>query len=248
MEEILGIIPARGGSKGIPHKNIVDLCGKPLIQYTFEAAQSAKKLTRFLVSTEDMLIKEYSKKKNIEVIDRPEWLANDTTSTASVIEYTLNYLETVEGYIPQYVMILQPTSPLRCAEDIDKCITLIKETNADSVVSVVDLPHNFLPEKLMKIEDHYLKFLYSHGEKYTTRQQQRKLYSRNGAAIYLFKTIVFKETKSYYGEKCIPYVMEKNRSFDIDTLEDLEIVRAWINYQRKKNSDAEKDNIYDGRW
>lgn len=248
MEEILGIIPARGGSKGIPHKNIVNLCGKPLIQYTFEAAQNAKKMTRFLVSTEDRGIKEFSQKKNVEVIDRPEWLAKDTTSTASVIEYTLNYLEKAEGYNPEYVMILQPTSPLRYAEDIDNCITLIKEKNADSVVSVVDLPHNFLPEKLMKIEDDNLRFLYDHGENYTTRQQQRKLYARNGAAIYLFKTIVFKETKSYYGKKCIPYVMEKSRSFDIDTLEDLEIVRAWINYQGKKNNNAEKDNIYDGRW
>lgn len=234
MDEILGIIPARGGSKGIPHKNIIDLCGKPLIQYTFDAARNAKKLTRFLVSTEDSDIKKYSLKENVEVIDRPIQLAQDMTTTADVIEYTLNYLETEEKYIPEYVMILQPTSPLRSSRDIDNCIKLIEEKNADSVVSVVDVAHNFLPEKLMKMEDGSLKFLYDDGEKYTTRQQQRKLYARNGAAIYLFKTKVFRATKSYYGECCLPYIMDQNSSFDIDTLEDLEIVRAWIEYQRRK--------------
>lgn len=235
MKEVLGIIPARGGSKGIIHKNMIDLCGKPLLQYTFEAAKGAEKLTRFLVSTENPIIKEYSQKKDVEVIDRPEYLAQDMTKTADVIEYTLNYLDMKERYIPDYVMILQPTSPLRKAEDIDNSIMLAEKENADSVISVVSVPHNFLPEKLMQIENDRLKFLYDNGATYTTRQQQRNLYARNGAAIYLFKTLVFRETKSYYGKKCIPYIMKKEQSFDIDTIEDLDIVRAWLTYQKQKN-------------
>lgn len=234
MNEILGIIPARGGSKGIPHKNMVDLCGQPLIKYTFDAAKNAQKLSRFVVSTEDLDIKNYAIRERVEVVDRPIELAQDMTTTADVIEYTLNYLETTEKYVPQYVMILQPTSPLRNSKNIDDCIIQVEEKSADSVVSVVELAHNYLPEKLMKLEENTLKFLYSEGEKYTTRQQQRSLYARNGAAIYLFKTTVFRKTKSYYGEYCIPYVMKQNSSFDIDTLEDLEIVRAWIEYQRRK--------------
>lgn len=234
MKEVLGIIPARGGSKGIPHKNIVDLCGKPLIEYTFIAAKNARKLTRFIVSTEDRDIKDYAQKRNVEVLDRPGELAQDMTSTADVIEYTLNRLEQTEKYIPDYVMILQPTSPLREAEDIDTCIDLIEEKKADSVISVIELPHNYLPEKLMLMEKEKLHFLYIDGEHYTTRQNQRTLYARNGAAIYLFKTKVFQETKSYYGNKCIPYVMSQENSFDIDTKGDLEIVRAWMEYQGRK--------------
>lgn len=238
MKEILGIIPARGGSKGISHKNIVDLCGRPLIEYTFAAAQKAKKLTRFLVSTEDSMIKEYSQNRNIEVVDRPLHLAQDMTPTADVIEYTLDYLAQTERYYPDYVMILQPTSPLRSAEDIDNSIALLGKKKADSVVSVVDLPHNYLPEKLMKMEGDELKFLYNGGQNYSTRQQQRILYARNGAAIYLFKTNIFRETKSYYGQRCIPYIMSKERSFDIDSAEDLEIVKAWIEYQERKIRNA----------
>lgn len=235
MKELLGIIPARGGSKGIPHKNIIDLCGRPLIEYTFAAARNARKLTRFLVSTEDQIIKEYSQSRSVEVVDRPEQLAQDMTLTADVIEYTLDYLEQKEGYIPDYVMILQPTSPLRRAEDIDNSIALIEKKKADSVISVVDLPHNYLPEKLMKMEGDELKFLYNDGQSHTTRQQQRRLYARNGAAIYLFKTDIFRATKSYYGQRCIPYIMGKERSFDIDSADDLEIVKAWIEYQERKN-------------
>ena len=231
MEEVLGIIPARGGSKGIPHKNMIDLCGKPLIQYTFDAAEKAKRLSRVVVSTEDETIREYSEKENIEVIKRPLELAGDEVETADVLLHVLKYLEEKEGYVPQYTMILQPTSPLRTAEDIDKCVELIVTEDADSVVSVVRTPHNCIPEKLMEMKSGRLSFLKDDGEKYTTRQKQRELYSRNGAAIYLFKTDMFERTRSYYGNDCVPYLMKQNDSLDIDTFEDLELVKAWMQYK-----------------
>lgn len=231
MEEVLGIIPARGGSKGIPHKNMIDLCGKPLIKYTFEAAKKAEMLTRVVVSTEDETIQQYSQKEGIEVIHRPLELAGDSVETADVLRHVLKYLEYSENYIPQYTMILQPTSPLRTAEDIDHCIEMIKAEQADSVVSVVQAPHNCLPEKLMEMKAERLYFLEPDGEKYTIRQKQRNLYARNGAAIYLFKTEMFLQLNSYYGNDCIPYIMNQNESMDIDTFDDLEIVRAWMRYK-----------------
>lgn len=231
MEEVLGIIPARGGSKGIPHKNMVDLWGKPLIQYTFDAVKESVGLSRAVVSTEDEAILQYSKKEGIEVIHRPLQLAGDNVETADVLRHVLKYLEKHDHYVPQYTMILQPTSPLRTAKDIDQCIELITTENADSVVSVVQVPHNCLPEKLMKMENNRLHFLNLDGEKHTIRQQQRELYARNGAAIYLFRTDVFMQSNSYYGRNCIPYIMNQNDSMDIDTLDDLEVVRAWMWYK-----------------
>lgn len=231
MTEVLGIIPARGGSKGILHKNIVELCGQPLIKYTFDAAKASNRLSRLVVSTEDDEIKTYSKSENVEVIRRPVELAGDETETADVLLHVLEYLEKREGYMPKYTMILQPTSPLRTSEDIDNCIELIMNSGADSVVSVVKTPHNCLPEKLMKLETGKLVMLNSDGEKYTTRQKQRELYSRNGAAIYLFKTEMFKQRRSYYGDLCLPYIMSKNDSIDIDTYDDLELATAWIRYK-----------------
>lgn len=230
MKEVLGIIPARGGSKGIPHKNMVELCGKPLIQYTFDAVCGSKMLTRCIVSTEDTMIKKYSEEQGFEVIDRPEELATDFTTTASVILYTLDFLKKKENYIPEYVMILQPTSPLRESKDIDECIDLIQKKGASSVVSVMELPHNYLPEKLMVLKHERLFFESKDGIKYTTRQMQRTLYARNGAAIYLFKTSVIYETMSYYGDDCVPYIMPKCKSLDIDDYEDLELIKAWILY------------------
>lgn len=235
MEEVLGVIPARGGSKGIPHKNMIDLCGSPLIKYTFDAAKDAKKLSRVVVSTEDEKIKEYSEKENIEVVKRPLELAGDEAETADVLLHVLKYLEEKEGYIPQYTMILQPTSPLRTAEDIDKCIELIITEDADSVVSVVQTPHNCIPEKLMELQSERLIFLRHDGERYTTRQKQRELYSRNGAAIYLFKTEMFKQLRSYYGNDCVPYIMNQNDSLDIDTFDDLELVKAWMQYKNPRH-------------
>lgn len=232
MDEVLGIIPARGGSKGIPHKNMIDLCGQPLIKYTFDAARKAGKLSRVVVSTEDEEIRRYSESEKIEVIRRPAELAGDDVKTADVLLQVLRYLEETEGYMPEYTMILQPTSPLRTSEDIDECISRIVEDEADSVVSVVKAPHNCIPEKLMEMKSGRLVFLKSDGEKYTTRQKLRELYARNGAAIYLFRTEMFKQTGSYYGNDCIPYIMGANSSIDIDTFDDLELVRAWMEYQQ----------------
>lgn len=232
--EILGFIPARGGSKGIPNKNIVELCGKKLIEYTYEAAEKSKYLTRIILSTDsDKIANTAIERPKIEVKMREKCLATDTTKTADVIEDLLDRLYNKEKYIPDYIVILQPTSPLRSNQDIDNCMEmLLKDSTIDSVVSVCQAPHNCIPEKIMMLEDGLLKAYLPGGERYTTRQELPQYYARNGAAVYAFKTSVFRKTHNYYGTKCLPYIMEEERSIDIDNQYDLELARLLI---KRKN-------------
>jgi len=212
--KILGIIPARGGSKGIPKKNIKILNGKPLIAYTIEAALGSN-LNRVIVSTDCEEIASISKEYGAEVMMRPSYLSEDQTPTLPVLQNLVSELE--EKYYA--VMTLQPTSPLRTVEDINKSIEIFKnDEEADSLVSVVEIPHNYMPEKSMFFDGNYL----SGNNKIKRRQDISTIYSRNGAAIYITKTE--KLHKYIFGEKILPYFMKKINSFDIDDMEDWEIV------------------------
>ncbi len=225
--DILAIIPARGGSKGIPHKNMADLCGKPLLQYTFDAAKRSKLITRVILSTDDEEFAEFARKNDIEVQMRPAELASDTAVMKDVINYHLEKLAE-EGYKPEAFILLQPTSPLRTAEHIDEALgKMLDDEKSDAIVSVVDVPHEYLPMKLMQMnEDGSLKFYQADGEKYTTRQALPHLYARNGAAVYAVYTDVYKETGSLYGTHCLPYEMSPEDSIDIDTKFDLFLAEA----------------------
>ena len=148
----LGIIPARGASKGIPGKNIINVAEKPLLQYTIEAAQKSKFLNRVLLSTDDKKIAEVGKIFCVEVpFMRPTKLAQDDTPAIDVILHALDWLKQNDSYQPDAVVLLQPTSPLRTEKHIDKAIQLFLDKNADTVVSVVEVPHNYSPYKLMKL-------------------------------------------------------------------------------------------------
>ncbi len=220
--EILSIIPARGGSKGIPKKNMALLCGQPLIKYTFDAAKKSRLITRSILSTDDGDFARYGRENGIEVSMRPEELAGDRTPMKDVINYHLDALKK-NGYIPDIFILLQPTSPLRTERHIDEALQgLIDDSEADATVSVVEVPHEYLPMKLMELkEDGSLKFFRSDGEKYTTRQELPHLYARNGAAVYAVYTESYRKTGSLYGTRCIPYLMKPEESVDIDTSFDL---------------------------
>lgn len=139
---ILGIIPARGGSKRLRGKNIRLLLGKPLISWTIEVAQNTKMLDKYIVSTDDEEIREVSLEYGAEVLSRPKELAGDNTSTMDVVLHVLKELD----YKADVVVLLQPTSPLRTVDDINKCITLYNKSDFDSVVSVYEIsPHTFYP-------------------------------------------------------------------------------------------------------
>ncbi len=240
--EILAIIPARGGSKGIPHKNIVDLCGKPLIQYTIEAAQKSQQITRCILSTDDREIADVGRKLGAEIAWRPPELAGDSTVMKDVISYHLTELEKSK-YQADILTLLQPTSPLRTAKHIDEALgRLIDEKEADATVSVIPVPHLFTPQKIMQIDETgYLQFYMSDGEKYTTRQEIPQFYARNGAAIYAVYVDTYKKTKSLYGTKCLPYYMNIEDSVDIDDADDLELARFYLTRDVQKNDNKEKE-------
>ena len=153
MVKYLSIIPARGGSKGIPNKNIVNIAGKPLIQYTIEAALNSKSLHSLIISTDDKKIAEVGKNCGVEIpFMRPAKLARDDTPAIDVVLHALDWLKENDSYEPDAVVLLQPTSPLRTEKHIDEAIQLFVEENADTVVSIVEVPHNFSPYKLLKLD------------------------------------------------------------------------------------------------
>jgi len=218
----LGIIPARGGSKGIPKKNIKLLCGKPLIAYTIESAL-ASVLDKVIVSTDCEEIAEVSRRYGAEVMMRPSELAKDTTPTLPVLKDVVDKLDEIYDV----VVTLQPTSPLRNRKHINEAIKIFEnDYEVDSLVSVVEVPHNFTPEKLMRFEGKYLVG----NSKLKRRQEIETRYARNGAAIYITK--IEKLDKYIIGGKILPYIMTKIDSFDIDDFQDWEIVEKIINYEK----------------
>jgi len=210
--KILAIIPARGGSKTIPRKNIKLLNGKPLIYYTIKESIKSKYLGRIIVSTEDKEISEISKKYGAEVIERPEELAKDETPTIDVIFHVLQVIK-AENFEPGLVVLLQPTSPLRNAQDIDNAIELFLKNDCESVVSVCEVEHSLYWS--FEIENRYLKPIF--GGKYLNmrRQDLPKVYTPNGA-IYVSTPEILRKYKSFYCSKTIPYIMPPERSVDID--------------------------------
>lgn len=233
-KKILGVIPARGGSKGIKDKNIIPLCGRPLIWYTEKAIAESKLLNRVILSTDSEKIAKAVTDSRIEISMRPAELARDHSKTTDVLKWLLNELKEKENYMPDYLVILQPTSPLRSGADIDACIEkLLSDQTADSVVSVCEAPHNCIPEKIMYMQEDELKPYCSESEKYTIRQEVPQYYARNGAAVYAFNVNMFLKMGSLYGNRCIPYIMSDENSVDIDTPFDLFIVEAILEKRKK---------------
>lgn len=219
---VLGVITARGGSKSIPRKNIKELAGKPLIGYTIEAAQSSD-LTRVILSTEDEEIAAISRSFGLEVpYMRPVELAADNSTSMEVVQHTLSWLKEHEGVNYDYLMILQPTSPFRTSADINECIRLAVEKNADSVMSMVKL-EDFSRKKLKQVTNEGLikAFISEEGSTSGRRQDAEDVYKRN-AAIYLTKTEHIMKG-SLFGERSYPYVMPADRSIDINDAFDFEL-------------------------
>lgn len=237
MKEILAIIPARGGSKGIKRKNLYPIEGKALIQYTIDAAKESQRITRFIVNSDDEEIIAYAKKQGVEVMVRPERFAQDNSPMKDVIMHQLEFLKEQENYKPDAFILLQPTSPLRTAKHIDEALELMSAKECDALVSVEEEPHLHSPYSVMKInEAGYLEFFLPEGQKFTSRQEKPKFYARNGAAIYAVKTDVYYETGSLYGTKCIPYIMNPEESVDIDSMLDIFIAEAMLKYMRIKHT------------
>ena len=222
---IISIIPARGGSKGIPRKNIKLLNGKPLISYSIDASNSCSLIDDTYVSTEDAEISEISKGNNAEVIERPDELAGDDSSSIDVILHVLDYLEN-KGELPDLFVLLQPTSPLRTSEDIEASINSFLESDCDSLVSVCELDHRSLLN--FSLEDGFLVQNNNESLFNSRRQDIPTHYSLNGA-IYITTPEFIRKNKSFYSDKTIPHVMSKEKSIDIDTYFDFKLAEFILN-------------------
>ncbi|MBA9076975.1 cytidylyltransferase domain-containing protein [Rufibacter quisquiliarum] len=223
--KVLGIVPARGGSKGVPGKNIKLLGEKPLIAYTLEAA-AASQLTRTIVSTDDEHIAQVAKEWGGDVpFIRPSDLATDLANSIGVVQHALRTMEELEGGQYDAVMLLQPTTPFRRTEDIDKALSILAETQADSVISVVDVEGHH-PARMKFIKDGKLidpEFCEAYENQ--PRQELETMYIRNGA-IYLTKRDILLNN-SFKGKDCRALVMPGNLSVNIDTAFDFDYAQ-WI--------------------
>ncbi len=217
--KIYSIIPARGGSKGIPRKNIKNLNGKPIIAYSIEASISNDLIKTTYVTTEDIEISEVSKKYGANVIKRPQRLAEDTSSSVDVILHSLEYLEKKEK-LPDFFVLLQPTSPLRTSEDIKNSIKLFINNECDALISVCEIDHSSMLSLSLKN-----KFLVPNcdDEFLTTRRQDLPTYYSPNGAIYITTPKSLKKNKTFIPKKTIPYIMPQERSIDLDTPFDLKL-------------------------
>lgn len=224
---ILGIIPARGGSKGVPKKNIRDLGGKPLIAYTIDVAK-ASKLTSCIVSTDDEEIAQIARDCGGDVpFMRPENLATDSAKAIPVIQHALEEMERRNEVTYDAVMMLQPTTPFKTSKDIDEAIDLLESSGADSVISVVDVQGHH-PARMKYLEgDRLVDPDFCEAYENQPRQELRPMYLRNGA-IYLTRRSVMMNN-SFKGKDCRALVMENERSVNIDTVQDFEYAEFLLN-------------------
>jgi len=213
---ILSLITARGGSKSVPGKNIKHLAGKPLIAWTIEVALQCKELSRIIVSTDDEKIAEVARQWGAEVpFIRPVELSQDDSSHISVVLQAIHWLEEKEGYCPDYIMLLQPTSPFRTVEDIQQTIQLAKNHDAVAVMSVCEATKH--PYKTYKVnENGTLEYFIPSNVGYKYRQALPKVYEENGA-IYLNKRLSLLHDQTFLPPGTIAYVMPQERSLDVDT-------------------------------
>lgn len=224
----LAIIPARGGSKRLPRKNVLDLAGKPLIAWTIEAAKNSKYLDHFIVSTDDKETTKVSRKYGAEVLTRPSELATDIANSVDVVLHGIGSQN--KSY--DYVVLLQPTSPLRTARHIDEAIKLLMEKKANAVISVCEVEHsplwaNTLPEDGSM--DNFIR-----DEMKDKRSQDLPVFFQLNGAIYIVNAIQFKQSKNFIQERrSYAYIMSRKDSVDIDTDFDFKLVSLLINKVNK---------------
>ena len=227
MLKILSIIPARGGSKGISLKNLVLLQKKPLLFYTVNASLHSK-INRTIVSTDNPEISKFATKFGAEVILRPKKLANDKSQIEPVMKFVLDYLKNQENYIPDLVVLLQNTSPLRTSQHIDDAIDFFKKNNFDSILSGSISHFN-----LWKIHNNFALPVNYNPLKRQNRQDMKNQFVENGA-IYITKNTFFTKSKCRISGKIGIFKMSEEDSIEIDSLNDLFIAEQILKMRKKK--------------
>jgi len=227
---MLGLITARGKSKGIPRKNLHPICGKPLLQYTCEAATRSK-LDRTIITTDDPEIAECARKLGVDApFLRPDELSHDDSPSIDAARHCVEWLNINEDWQPDAVVLLQPTSPLRTHEHIDQAIALFENSGADSLLSVSQVPHNFSPYNVMELHDGWLTSFYKDDVNFDKhrRQDSPVFWGSNGPAILITETTCLVKN-GFYGDRLAAYRMNANDSIDIDTIDDLLLAERILN-------------------
>ena len=230
---VLGVIPARGGSKGIPKKNLVDICGRPLIAYSIDAATKSQNLTTFIVSTDSDEIADVATRHGALVpFRRPAEISNDAASSFDVIMHALDYMEFESNSVYDAVMLLQPTTPMRTAATIDAAISQLLNSDCDSVVSVVDVGANH-PYRMYKLNDkNTLVDLLTNDDPMMPRQKLPRVYIRSGD-IYVTRRECLMQKRSLIGVASTAIVINPEDTVNIDTVEDLIIAQHRITERKR---------------
>ncbi|MGB1249488.1 MAG: cytidylyltransferase domain-containing protein [Candidatus Promineifilaceae bacterium] len=228
MLRVLGIITARGGSKGVPRKNIRLLAGKPLLQYTAEAASASMRLTRTVLSTDDAEIADVGRACGLDVpFMRPAELAQDRTPTLPVLQHVVDTLE-AEGECYDAICLLQPTNPLRRAEQIDGCIELFERSKADSVVTMLPVPAEYNPHWVyFQNEDGSFQLSTGELQPIPRRQSLPPAFHREGS-VYVMGRDVLMEQGSLFGRKLLGYPIDPSQSVNIDTWDDWKSAERYL--------------------
>jgi N-acylneuraminate cytidylyltransferase len=219
--DVLAIIPARGGSKRLPRKNILPIQGKPLLTYTIEHASHSTRITKTVVSTDDLEVSAVARAAGAEVVFRPQHLATDTASSEAALLHVLDTLAQQENFVPDLVVFLQCTSPIRQQDDIDRALDTLVQAGADSLVSVVRWPRFF-----WRLQGE-LATPTNYDPIHRPRTQDIGDQFMENGSIYIFKPWLLRQHHSRLGGKICLYEMDYWSSFEIDTQEDFDLC-AWI--------------------
>jgi len=227
IKSVLSIIPARGGSKGLLRKNILDFSGKPLIAWTIEASLSSRHITKTVVNSDDDEILDIAKHYGVDALKRPHELATDTAYINSVVKHT------IESIGEQYdnIILLQPTSPLRDSEDVDRAIEKFHQLNVNSLFSACEVSQH--PFDMFHINDSELDYFYKKDKFIKNRQEYKKVYFEDGS-MYICNVQWFKRHEVFVTSKSVVYEINKKHAVDIDTEYDFIIAEALCSSEREK--------------
>jgi N-acylneuraminate cytidylyltransferase/CMP-N,N'-diacetyllegionaminic acid synthase len=231
---MIAIVPARGGSKGLPGKNIKNLCGRPMIAYTIETALKSKYIQEVIISTDEKKIADIAVEYGATCpFMRPPELARDDSHAIDTYLYTVENLNRQHGYNIDEFVVLQPTSPLRITEDIDNTIDIFYRYKADSAASFVKETHPIIWHKYLDKEGK-ISSIFSENQ-LQNRQEIRPTYYPNGA-VYVFKYSLLVKDRCYYTERSYAYIMPFDRSIDIDTMDDFEYAEILLRRRHEKHA------------
>ncbi|MGH7304917.1 MAG: cytidylyltransferase domain-containing protein [Candidatus Rokuibacteriota bacterium] len=225
--QVLGLVAARGGSVGVPRKNVLPLCGKPLIVHTIEAALAAGTLTRTILSSDDAEIIAVARGAGCEApFVRPADLAGDRSSTVDVALHALDWLEGHEGWRADVVVLLPATAPLRRAEHIDGVVAhLVGHVTASAVIAVTEA--DYPPYWMLSIDEGRLRWIFPEGGRVDHRQELPKAYRPNGS-IYAIKVPALRAERTFYPRESVPFLMASEDSVNIDAPMDFRLAEVLI--------------------